>query len=166
MGALNSRLTRALAVPTDIPLANAAPLLCAGITTYSPMVKHGLNKPGMRIGVVGLGGLGSMALQFGRAFGCVVTAISTSPKKEAEARKLGATNFLVSTDAEAMKKAVGSLDGIIDTVAADHDINTFLSLIDVEGKYVLVGAPPTPLQLRSMSLSALGSVQPRWLDTR
>jgi cinnamyl-alcohol dehydrogenase len=141
-----------LRMPAALPLDAAAPLLCAGITTYSPMRTHGLDKPGLRLGVLGLGGLGSMAVRFGAAFGCEVTVISTSANKEAEARALGAKHFMLSTDPAAMAAAAGTLDGIIDTVAAKHDLNAYLSLLDVDGKLVLVGVPSESLDVHAFSL--------------
>lgn len=152
-----------LRMPANLPLDAAAPLLCAGITTYSPMRKHGLDKAGLRLGVLGLGGLGSMAVRFGKAFGCEVTVISTSPGKEAEARTLGATHFLLSTDAAAMAAAAGSLDGIVDTVSAKHDLGTYLGLLDVDGKLVLVGVPPDAMELHAFAIigggkSVIGSL--------
>ncbi len=141
-----------LRMPAALPLDAAAPLLCAGITTYSPLRAHGLDKPGTRLGVLGLGGLGGMAVKFGAAFGCEVTVISTSAGKEADARALGAKHFLLSPDAAAMAAAAGSLDGIIDTVSAHHDLGTYLQLLDVDGKLVLVGVPPAPLPLSSFPL--------------
>ena len=143
-----------LRMPASLPLDASAPLLCAGITVYSPMRVHGLDKAGLRLGVLGLGGLGSMAVRFGKAFGCEVTVISTSPSKEAEARALGATKFLLSSDKEAMKAAAGSLDGIIDTVAAKHDLGTYLNLLDVDGKLILVGVAPESLDLHAFAVSA------------
>ena len=152
-----------LRMPSNLPLDAAAPLLCAGITVYSPMRVHGLDKAGLRLGVLGLGGLGSMAVRFGKAFGCEVTVISTSPAKEAEARALGATNFVISSDKEAMKKVAGSLDGIIDTVAAKHDLGTYLNLLDVDGKLILVGVAPEMLDLHAFAIigggkSVIGSL--------
>ena len=152
-----------LRMPSNLPLDAAAPLLCAGITVYSPMRGHGLDKPGLRLGVLGLGGLGSMAVRFGKAFGCEVTVISTSPSKEGEARALGATKFLLSSDKEAMKAAAGSLDGIIDTVAAKHDLGTYLNLLDVDGKLILVGVAPKSLDLHAFAVigggkSVIGSL--------
>ena len=141
-----------LRMPSNLPLDAAAPLLCAGITVYSPMRGHALDKPGLRLGVLGLGGLGSMAVRFGAAFGCEVTVISTSPGKEAEARALGAKHFLLSTDKAAMAAAAGSLDGIVDTVSAKHDLGTYLDLLDVDGKLVLVGVPPEPMALNAFSI--------------
>ena len=149
-----------LRMPSNLPLDASAPLLCAGITVYSPMRGHGLDKAGLRLGVLGLGGLGSMAVRFGKAFGCEVTVISTSPSKEAEARALGASKFLPSSDKEAMKAAAGSLDGIIDTVAAKHDLGTYLNLLDVDGKLILVGVAPEMLDLHAFSVSAC----PRYLS--
>jgi D-arabinose 1-dehydrogenase-like Zn-dependent alcohol dehydrogenase len=141
-----------LHMPASLPLDAAAPLLCAGITTYSPMKDHGLDKPGQKIGVVGMGGLGSMAVRFGAAFGCEVTVISTSASKEAEARALGAKHFLLSTDKDAMAAAAGTLEGIIDTVSAKHDLATFLNLLDVNGKLVMVGVPSESLDLHAFAI--------------
>jgi D-arabinose 1-dehydrogenase-like Zn-dependent alcohol dehydrogenase len=146
-----------LHMPASLPLDAAAPLLCAGITTYSPMKDHGLDKPGQKIGVVGMGGLGSMAVRFGAAFGCEVTVISTSASKEAEARALGAKHFLLSTDKDAMAAAAGTLEGIIDTVSAKHDLTTFLNLLDVNGKLVMVGVPSESLDLHA-GKSIVGSL--------
>nr|GMD17064.1 8-hydroxygeraniol dehydrogenase-like [Ipomoea batatas] len=133
--------------PENLPL-EAAPLLCAGITTYSPMKYFGLDKPGLHIGVVGLGGLGHMALKYAKTFGCHVTVISTSASKKQEAiEKFGADSFLISRDAQQMQGAVGTLDGIIDTVSAVHRIVPLLSLLKTNGKLVMVGAPEKPLEL-------------------
>jgi D-arabinose 1-dehydrogenase-like Zn-dependent alcohol dehydrogenase len=141
-----------LRMPSNLPLDAAAPLLCAGITVYSPMRGQGLDKPGLRLGVLGLGGLGSMAVRFGASFGCEVTVISTSPGKEAEARALGAKHFLLSSDKAAMAAAAGSLDGVVDTVSAKHDLGTYLNLLDVDGKLVLVGVAPEPMDLHAFSI--------------
>jgi cinnamyl-alcohol dehydrogenase len=141
-----------LRMPAALPLDAAAPLLCAGITTYSPMKDQGFDKPGQKIGVVGLGGLGSMAVRFGAAFGCEVTVISTSANKEAEARALGAKHFLLSTDKDAMAAAAGTLEGIVDTVSAKHDLATLLALLDVNGKLVLVGVPSESLDLHAFAI--------------
>ncbi|KAK4707671.1 hypothetical protein R3W88_028596 [Solanum pinnatisectum] len=133
--------------PENLPM-EAAPLLCAGITTYSPLRYYGLDKPGMHIGVVGLGGLGHMAVKFAKAFGTKVTVISTSISKKDEAiDRLGADSFLVSRDPEQMQAAGGSLDGIIDTVSAVHPIFPLLNLLKTNGKLVMVGAPEKPLEL-------------------
>jgi uncharacterized zinc-type alcohol dehydrogenase-like protein len=140
-----------LRVPQSLPLAGVAPLLCAGITTYSPLRNWNVGK-GQRIAVVGLGGLGHMGVKFGAAFGAEVTVISTSPQKEADARRLGATGFLVSKDPKAMAASMGKFDFILDTVAADHDINALVGLLRRDGTMVLVGAPDKPLALASMGL--------------
>ncbi|PSC75052.1 8-hydroxygeraniol dehydrogenase-like [Micractinium conductrix] len=143
----------ALHVPKNLPLDAAAPLLCAGITTYSPLRYYGLDKPGQKIGVVGLGGLGHMAVKWGKAFGCEVTVISTSASKKSEAvDRLGADKFVVSKDEEEMAAAAGTLDGIIDTVSAKHDLGTYLNLLNTNGKYVIVGAPPEPFELSSFQV--------------
>ncbi|NP_001305531.1 8-hydroxygeraniol dehydrogenase-like [Solanum tuberosum] len=127
---------------------DAAPLLCAGITTYSPLKYFGLDKPGMHIGVVGLGGLGHMAVKFAKAFGTKVTVISTSANKKQEAiERLGADSFLISRDPEQMKAAMNTLDGIIDTVSAVHPILPLLMLMKSHGKLVMVGAPEKPVEL-------------------
>jgi len=132
-------------VPESLDLSHTAPLLCAGITVYSPIKHFGFDKPGLKIGVVGLGGLGHMAVKFLSAFGVETTVISRSPSKKDEAiNVLGATHFLVSTDENQMKAAAGSLDGIIDTVSAQHDLGQLLSLMRVDGTLVCVGAPEVP----------------------
>jgi len=137
-----------LRVPDGLPLDRTAPLLCAGVTVYSPMVRHGLNEPGKHLGVVGLGGLGHVAVKFGKAFGMKVTVISTSPSKRQEAvEHLGADEFLVSRDAEQMKAATGTMDGIIDTVSAWHPIAPLLALLKPLGQMVVVGVPNKPLEL-------------------
>ncbi|KAK2996021.1 hypothetical protein RJ640_013911 [Escallonia rubra] len=134
--------------PENMPLDSGAPLLCAGITVYSPMKYYGLNKPGSHLGVVGLGGLGHVAVKFAKAFGLKVTVISTSPSKKEEALKhLGADSFLVSKDPDQMKAAVGTMDGIIDTVSAFHPIMPLIDLLRSHGKLIMVGAPEKPLEL-------------------
>ncbi|XP_070031470.1 8-hydroxygeraniol dehydrogenase-like isoform X5 [Nicotiana tomentosiformis] len=133
--------------PENLPM-EAAPLLCAGITTYSPLKYFGLDKPGMHIGVVGLGGLGHMAVKFAKAFGTKVTVISTSASKKQETiERLGADSFLVSHDPDQMQAAAGSLDGIIDTVSAIHPLLPLINLLKTNGKLVIVGAPDKPLEL-------------------
>ncbi|KAK2427892.1 cinnamyl-alcohol dehydrogenase [Trifolium repens] len=135
-------------IPDNLPLEAAAPLLCAGITVYSPLKYFGLDKPGLHIGVVGLGGLGHMAVKFAKAFGANVTVISTSPNKEKEAiEHLGADTFLISRDQDKMQAAVGTLDGIIDTVSAVHPLLPLIGLLKSNGKLVMVGAPEKPLEL-------------------
>ncbi|KAL3356177.1 hypothetical protein AABB24_017049 [Solanum stoloniferum] len=131
----------------NLPM-EATPLLCAGITTYSPLRYYRLDKPGMHIGVVGLGGLGHMAVKFAKAFGTKVTVISTSVSKKDEAiDRLGADSFLVSGDPNQMQGATGSLDGIIDTVSAIHPLLQLINLLKTHGKLVMVGAPEKPLEL-------------------
>ncbi|XP_043711791.1 probable mannitol dehydrogenase [Telopea speciosissima] len=132
----------------NIPLDASAPLLCAGITVYSPMKYYGLCSPGMHLGVVGLGGLGHVAVKFGKALGMKITVISTSTGKKQEAlERLGADAFLVSRDQEQMQAATGTMDGIIDTVSAEHPLLPLINLLKTNGKLVMVGAPEHPLQL-------------------
>ncbi|KAG9129143.1 hypothetical protein Leryth_006420 [Lithospermum erythrorhizon] len=129
-----------LRIPENLDLDAAAPLLCAGITTYSPLRYFGLDKPGMHIGVNGLGGLGHIAVKFAKAFGVRVTVISTSPKKEMEALEyLGADSFLLSTNPDHFQAAQGTLDGILDTVYANHPIQPLIDLLKPNGKLVFLG---------------------------
>ncbi|PWR23073.1 NAD(P)-dependent alcohol dehydrogenase [Zavarzinia compransoris] len=128
----------ALRIPAGLDLARAAPLLCAGITTYSPLRTWNVG-PGSRVGVVGLGGLGHMAVKLAAGLGAHVTVISRSPGKAEDALALGADALLVSTDADAMAKAANSLDLIIDTVPVKHDLNPYMPLLDVDGTLVIVG---------------------------
>jgi len=139
-------------VPAELHknLAGVAPLLCAGITTFSPLMRFGV-RPATRMAVAGMGGLGHMAVKFGRAFGAHVTVISTTTSKKADALKLGAHHFLVSSDQEAMKRAFKSFDFIINTITAKFDYNVYLNLLDVGGTMCLVGAPP-PSELSSFPL--------------
>ncbi|EPS72626.1 10-hydroxygeraniol oxidoreductase, partial [Genlisea aurea] len=135
-------------IPDGLPLDAAAPLLCAGITTYSPLKYFGLDKPGLKIGVVGLGGLGHVAVKFAKAFGVDVTVISTSESKKEEAlSRLGADSFLISKDQHQMQAATGTLDGILDTVSATHPIPPLLSLLKPDGKLIMLGAPEKPLEI-------------------
>jgi len=146
-----------LRVPESLPLAGAAPLLCAGVTVYGSMVQHGLNAPGKHLGVVGLGGLGHVAVKFGKAFGMTVTVISSSERKREEAlERLGADAFLVSNDPEQMKAAAGTLDGIIDTVSAGHPILPLLELLKPMGQMVVVGAPSKPMELPAYAIISGG----------
>ncbi|HEY0297672.1 MAG TPA: NAD(P)-dependent alcohol dehydrogenase, partial [Arachidicoccus sp.] len=128
-------------VSEKLDLAAAAPLLCAGITTYSPL-KHWKVGKGHSIAVLGLGGLGHMAVKFGIALGAEVTVLSTSQKKEADAKKLGAHHFVVTKDAEQLAKVKASFDFILDTVSAEHDFDSYLSLLKVDGTHICVGVPP------------------------
>lgn len=132
-------------------LNQVAPLLCAGITTYSPLKRWGCG-PGQRVGIVGLGGLGHMALKIASAMGAQVVLFTTSPSKVDDAKKLGAAEVVVSTDPEAMKKVAGSFDLILDTVSATHDVNVYLHLLRRRGTMVLVGAPEKPLAVESFSV--------------
>ncbi|XP_071735389.1 8-hydroxygeraniol dehydrogenase-like [Rutidosis leptorrhynchoides] len=139
--------------PENLPLDSGAPLLCAGITTYSPLRYFGLDKPGMKVGVVGLGGLGHVAVKMAKAFGAEVTVFSTTVDKKKEALEgLKADRFIVSKDPEQMRAATNTLDGIIDTVSAHHPMAPFLSALKSHGKLVLVGAPEKPLELAAFSL--------------
>nr|XP_043624489.1 probable mannitol dehydrogenase [Erigeron canadensis] len=139
--------------PADLPLSSGAPLLCAGVTVYSPMRYYGLDKPGMHVGVVGLGGLGHVAIKFLKALGVKVTVISTNPNKKDEATsKLGADSFLVSRDQDQMQGAVGTMDGIIDTVSAEHPLVPLISILKPNGKLVLVGAPTEPHEVPAFPL--------------
>ncbi|KAM7519786.1 hypothetical protein LguiB_018748 [Lonicera macranthoides] len=140
-------------IPDNLPLDGGAPLLCAGITVYSPMKYYGLDKPGTNIGIVGLGGLGHVAVKFAKAFGAKVTVISTSAKKKDEAIKnLGADSFLVSSNPEELQAAAASLDGIIDTVSAFHAIMPLINLLKPHGKFITIGAPEKPLELQVFPL--------------
>jgi len=138
-------------VPANLNLAAAAPLLCAGITTYSPLRLHGVTN-GKKVGVIGLGGLGHMGVKLARAFGAHVVVFTTSPSKTEDAMRLGAHEVVVSRDTKEMKKHAGTFDFILDTVAADHDINQYLYLLGFDGNLTLVGAPPQPLALSSFAL--------------
>ena len=140
-----------LRVPSNLDLAGAAPLLCAGITTYSPLRRHGVGK-GKKVGIVGLGGLGHMGTKLARAFGAHVVVFTTSPGKTDDAMRLGAHEVVVSRNADETKKHARSFDFILDTVAAEHDINQYLNLLRLEGNLTLVGAPPKPLALSSFAL--------------
>jgi len=132
-----------LRVPANLSLPGVAPLLCAGITTYSPLRHWGVTR-GKKIGIVGLGGLGHMGLKFGHAFGAHVVLFTTSPGKEADARRLGADDVVISGNPEAMKRLAGSFDFILDTVSASHDLDALTSLLKRDGTLCLVGAPSQP----------------------
>ena len=140
-----------LKVSSKLYLPGVAPLLCAGITTYSPLRNWGVAK-GDRVGVVGLGGLGHMALKFSRSFGCHVTQFTTSPGKEEDAKKLGADEVVLTRDPSNLSKLANSFDFILDTVSADHDLNKYLSLLRRGGAMVLVGAPSKPAEVSAFSL--------------
>ncbi len=140
-----------LRVPPALDLAGTAPLLCAGITTYSPLRHHGVTE-GTKVGILGLGGLGHMGVKFARAFGAHVVVFTTSPGKTEDAMRLGAHEVIVSRNAGDMKRHAGTFDFILDTVSADHDINQFLDLLGIDGNLTLVGAPGKPLALSSFGL--------------
>jgi alcohol dehydrogenase (NADP+) len=140
-----------LRVPSNLELAAAAPLLCAGITTYSPM-RHWDVSQGQKVGVVGLGGLGHMAVKFAHAFGAHVVVFTTSPNKKDDALRLGADEVVISRNADEMKKHAYSFDFILDAVAADHDINAYISLLGRDGNITLVGAPEKPLAVAAFGL--------------
>ena len=142
-----------LRVSSNLDPAGAAPLLCAGITTYSPMRHWGVGK-GKKVGVVGLGGLAHMGVKFARAFGAHVAVFTHSPNKKADALRLGADEVVVSSNADEMKKHAGSFDFILDTVSANHDINAYINLLGVDGNLTLVGAPSEPLAVPAFSLIA------------
>ena len=142
-----------LRVPSNLNLAGAAPLLCAGITTYSPM-RHWSVTKGKKVGVVGLGGLGHMGVKFAHALGAHVVVFTTSPNKKEDALRLGADEVVVSRNADEMKKHAGSFDFILDAVSADHDINAYINLLRRDGNITLVGAPEKPLAVAAFSLLA------------
>jgi alcohol dehydrogenase (NADP+) len=140
-----------LRIPEKLDLAAAAPLLCAGITTYSPLRRRNLRR-GQKVGVVGLGGLGHMGVKFAAAFGCEVVLFTTSPNKAADAKRLGAHDVVVSNDAAEMQKHVNSFDFILDTVPAHHGLDAYLNLLKRDGTLSLVGAPVLPLSFGVMGL--------------
>ncbi len=133
------------------PLEGIAPLLCAGITTYSPL-RHWRVGKGDKVGVLGLGGLGHMGVKLAASFGAEVTMLSHSPSKEADAKRLGAHNFVLTKDEKQVAKMQGYFDFILDTVSAEHDYNMYLSLLATNGTMVCVGAPPTPAQIPAFNL--------------
>ncbi len=155
-----------LHMPDFEDLASAAPLLCAGITVYSPL-RYWNAGPGKKVGVLGIGGLGHLAIKIAKAMGAEVTVFTTSPEKVEDAKRLGADNAVLSKDPEQMKTYVGTQDFIIDTVSAKHDVNTYLGMLKVEGTLVLVGLPPEALEIgafnvvmgrRSFSGSNIGGI--------
>ena len=155
-----------LRVPENLDLAGTAPLLCAGITTYSPMRHRGVTK-GKKVGVVGLGGLGHMGVKFAHALGAHTVAFTTSASKRDDALRLGADEVVLSRNADEMAKHAGSFDFILDAVAAEHDINAYINLLRRDGNITMVGAPEKPLPVsvfglifarRSFSGSLIGSI--------
>lgn len=140
-----------LKVPENLDPAGASPLLCAGITTYSPLRKWGAG-PGKKVGIVGLGGLGHMGVKFAHAFGSHTVLFTTSRGKVADGKRLGADEVVISKDADAMAAHAGSFDMILDTVSADHDLNAYLAMLKLDGTLVVVGAPPNPQPVSVFSL--------------
>ncbi len=140
-----------LRIPANLDLAGVAPLLCAGITTYSPM-RRWSDLQGKKVGVVGLGGLGHMGDKFARAFGAHVVVFTTSPNKKEDALRLGADDVIISRNAEEMQKHSGTFDFILDTIAVDHDINAYINMLGRDGNITLVGAPEKPLAVSAFSL--------------
>lgn len=143
--------TFVLRVPENLDLAAVAPLLCAGITTYSPL-KHWNAGPGKRVGIVGIGGLGHMAVKLAKAMGAEVIVFTTSPSKVEDAKRLGADDVVLFKDEAQMQRYRGKLHFVLDAVAAQHDINAYLKLLRVDGTLVLVGAPEQPLSVAAFSL--------------
>jgi len=157
----------ALHISDKLPLERVAPLLCAGITTYSPL-RHWNVGNGQKVGIVGLGGLGHMGVKFAASFGAEVTVLSTSPSKENDALELGAHHFAVTKDREQMKKLRGEFDFILNTISAQHDYNDYLQLLKTNGTMVVVGIPPTPSTVmagivignrRSLAGSMIGGIR-------
>jgi len=155
-----------LRAPSNLNLAGVAPLLCAGITTYSPMRHWGVTQ-GKKVGVVGLGGLGHMGVKFAHALGADVIVFTTAPNKKEDALRLGADEVVISKNADEMQKHAGSFDFILDAVSADHDINAYINLLRRDGNVTLVGAPEKPLSIpafglimgrRSLSGSPIGGI--------
>lgn len=140
-----------LKVSDKLPLPNVAPLLCAGITTYSPLRHWGIGK-GHKVAVLGLGGLGHMAVKFAVSFGAEVTVLSTSPGKEEDAKRLGAHKFVNTKDAAAVRSVKNYFNFIIDTVSAPHDYNMYIGMLKTNGVQICVGVPPTPMQIAGFAL--------------
>ena len=140
-----------LKIKKGLALDRVAPLLCAGITTYSPLKRFGTKK-GTKVGVIGLGGLGHMAVKIAKAMGAEVTVFSTSPKKELDAKKLGAKNFVVTSEPKNFVLMTGKLDLIIDTVSAQHDFTPYMNTLKVGGAHILVGVAPEPNKISSGAL--------------
>ena len=140
-----------LRIPSNLDLAGTAPLLCAGITTFSPLHHWGVTK-GKKVGIVGLGGLGHMGVKFAHALGAHTVLFTTSPKKKEDALRLGADEVVLSTDANDMAKHADSFDFILDAVAAEHDLNAYINLLARDGNITLVGAPPKPLPIAAFGL--------------
>jgi uncharacterized zinc-type alcohol dehydrogenase-like protein len=155
-----------LKAPSNIPLERVAPLLCAGITTYSPL-RHWQAGPGKKVGIVGIGGLGHMGIKFARAMGAHVVVFTTSPAKIEDAKRLGAHEVVLSTDADQMNRHDRSFHFILDAVSANHDINAYLRLLTLDGTLALVGVPEDPVAIapfnvmlprRNFAGSAIGGI--------
>jgi alcohol dehydrogenase (NADP+) len=140
-----------LRISDDQPLEKVAPLLCAGITTYSPL-RHWKVGRGHKIGIIGLGGLGHMAVKLASSFGAEVTVLSRSAGKEDDAKQLGASDFIISTDDEMMKTRAGTLDFILDTLSASHDYNQYINLLKVDGTMICLGLPAEPLHVPAFNI--------------
>jgi uncharacterized zinc-type alcohol dehydrogenase-like protein len=140
-----------LRIPPGLDLAGTAPLLCAGITTYSPLRRNGVG-PGKKVGVVGLGGLGHMGVKLAHAMGAHVAVFTTSPNKRDDALRLGADEVIISKNADEMKRHAGTFDMILDCVSAEHDLNAYLALVRTGGNLTLVGAPEKPLPVSAFAL--------------
>lgn len=140
-----------LRISDKLDLAATAPLLCAGITTYSPLRNWKVG-PGMKVGILGLGGLGHMGVKFAVSMGAEVTMLSHTPSKKADAERLGAHNFVLTSEEEQVKSVGGYFDFILDTVSAQHDYNMYLGMLRTNGVMVCVGVPPAPIPVHSMSL--------------
>ncbi len=140
-----------LHIPETLDLASSAPLLCAGITVYSPL-KHWKAGPGKQVGILGIGGLGHVAIKMAKAMGAHVVVFTTSASKVEDAKRLGADEAVLSTDTEQMKQYINKIDFIIDTVSAKHDVNTYLNLLKHDGSVVLVGLPPESLEIGAFSV--------------
>ncbi len=141
----------AIPVPKVLESENVAPLLCGGVTVYSPLRNHGV-RPSSRVGVIGIGGLGHMGIQFAKAFGAEVTAFSTSKDKEAEAKELGAHHFVNTRDTGALKKVAGSFDFLLSTASADQDWQGYINALRPKGILCVVGASPSPIAVQTFSL--------------
>jgi alcohol/geraniol dehydrogenase (NADP+) len=146
---VNSRF--AIPVPEKLESENVAPLLCAGVTVYTPLRNHGV-RPSSRVGVIGIGGLGHLGLQFARAFGAEVTAFSTSKDKEEEAKSMGAHHFVNTRDTATLKKMTGEFDLLLSTVSADQDWQAYINALRPKGTLCVVGVSPSPLQIQAFSL--------------
>ena len=145
-------------IPKSYPLEKAAPVFCAGVTMFTPLKEHGAEKGGLHVGIMGFGGLGQMGVMMAKAMGNKVTVISTSDKKEALAKKMGADHFVISKQPESMKTAKNSLDILLDTVGADHDIMTYFELMKKKGTLVVLGIVSSPFQVKITSFFFLEKI--------